>query len=216
MEQPTPEAWAKKRTEALALMESTRSLPKVLVEISSQHNLVNGVPGPEYTLRLEYGLALFHRLSAQGLHVEVVTLGSIHKPDAVSLSEAGTRWLRERGVPAEVLHGDDLIDRYKGPGVPWPGVYNSADEAFVAASYFRDEEFGQIHCIAGSAQVHRKALHYLWIGVLPQMHGVPFQDAYHDFVREAQDFLPFVLSIDPDNQAPDSRAAKRSRDERMP
>jgi hypothetical protein len=216
MEKPTPETWARKREEAMTLIESRREIPRVLLEISSQHNLVNGKPNEEYVLRLERGIELYHVFLGQGLSVEILTLGSVHKPDTVSLTEAGERYLRERGVPSKILRGEELIERYKGKNAPWPGIYNSADEAFVAASYFKDEGFGQLHSIAGSAQAHRKALHYLWFGVLPQMHGIPSPNAHHDFLKEAADYFPFVLGVDPGHQESDSPAAGRSRRERQP
>jgi hypothetical protein len=208
--------WEEKKSQALALMESRESISRALIEIASQHPLQDGQPGPEFVSRLDYGIQLLSALREQGFEVEILVTGSVHKPDSVSLSAASMVYLQEKGIPAELIHGEDLMERYKGSSAPWPGVYNSADEAYVASQYFKDAEFGRLHAIAGSAQLHRKALHYLWNGVLPYMHGVPFGRPHHEYLREAVDYLPFVLTVDPGHQEPDSPAAKKSREERMP
>jgi hypothetical protein len=208
--------WEERKSQALELMESRRDIPRVLIEIASQHPLRDGKPGVEFVGRLEYGMRLFEALRAQGLHAEVLVTGSVHRPDTISLSAAGMAYMKERGIPEAQMHGEDLTERYKGSAASWPGVYNSADEAYVASQYFKEGNFGRLHAVAGSAQLHRKALHYLWNGVLPHMHGVPADRPHHEYLREAVDYMPFVLSVDPGHQEPDSPAAKRSREERMP
>jgi hypothetical protein len=121
-----------------------------LIEVSAQHPLVGGTrPDEEFGVRLERGKELRDELMGRGFRVELYVPGSRHKhdgvPDLVSLSSAGTSYLIDSGIPSEVIHGDDLNERYKGAA----GVYGSADECFVAASYFKDGEFGLLASVLG-------------------------------------------------------------------
>jgi hypothetical protein len=208
--------WHRSQDMALAFMATRRHLPSALIEVSAQHPLQDGrVPGEEFRARLDKGLELYHELSAT-IAVQIYVPGSRHRhkgvDDAVSLSLAGCSYLRERGLPEEVLHGDDLNERYKGQD----GVYGSADEAFVASSYFRDAGLGQLLSVMSPAQVMRKSLHYVAFGVYPLSHTAPVVAAFHDFVTEALGGVPNALFVDHDLQAVDSAEADRLRRSRHP
>jgi hypothetical protein len=216
----TREIWDKKNMDAVKFMQSRKGIKKVLIEISTQHPLKDGeFPALEYESRLLEGIRLMKKAQDEGYAAELYTGASRHREgnvdDVVSLAQAGERFLLEHGVSADILHTTDLIERYKGPQTLWPGVYNSSDEAFVSSSYFKDENFGQLWCVVGPAQLHRKALSYIWFGVVPLMYSVPVLETYHSYVREAFEIIPNVLSVDPSMQEADSPYAKLSRELRM-
>ena len=108
-----------------------------------------------------------------GIKVEIYVPGSTHvfkgHADKISLSKAGINFLSQLGIPLEALHGDDLNIKYKG----MDGVYNSADECFVAASYFKDNNFGRLYSVLSPVQLFRKTFHYMEYGVLPQNYNAP-------------------------------------------
>jgi hypothetical protein len=54
-----------------------------------------------------------------------------------------------------------------------------ADECFVATSHFRDGGFGRLYSVVSFAQVHRKALHYICLGVVPLFHTAPTVEVFH-------------------------------------
>jgi hypothetical protein len=221
VENHTREEWEQRKEAAYKLMEERRNIPTVLIEVSSQHQLRQGLyPGEEYAARLDVGIELYHKAKKQGLKPTIEVLGSRHREgdieDKRTLSIAGKEYLVERGIPAEDIHGDDLIERYKGPDHAWPGAYNSADEAYIASRYFIEENFGHLWTVIAPAQLHRKMLHYIWLGTMPLAYSAPLDHGYHDFVREAFDFIPFTIHEDPGHQEPGSRAAKSSRERRMP
>jgi hypothetical protein len=198
-------------------MQSRRNEDSVLIEIAAQHPLANGdQPGSEFTARLDQGAELFRRFEALVPRVEIYVPGSRHVhegvADTVSLSQAGTAYLLRLGILGESLHGDDLNLRYKGDA----GVYNSADECFVAASYFRDEMFGHLISVVSPAQLLRKTLHYAAFGVLPLSYTAPTETMFHDYVDEIFDKIPYVLLTDHDLQSPDSVAAADMRASRKP
>jgi hypothetical protein len=101
---------------------------------------------------------------------------------------------------------------YKGDA----GVYNSADECFVAASYFTDRGFAHLISIVSPAQLLRKVLHYAAFGVLPLTYTAPTAEMFHDYVGEIFDKIPYVLLVDHDLQSPGSTASAESRASRMP
>jgi hypothetical protein len=209
--------WQERRNEALAFMASRSHHRSALLEISAQHPLDSGVtPNREFRARLDMGFCLFHELSRQELAVQIYVPGSRHKhddvEDVVSLSHAGCAYLREKGVPSDVMHGDDLNDRYKGEA----GVYGSADEAYVASAFFREEKFGQLVSVMSPGQLMRKSLHYLAFGVYPMSYAIPSNPAFHDYVHEALNSVPHTLFVDRDLQARGSAEAARLRSLRLP
>lgn len=209
--------WDSQFVAARRFMEDRRARDSALIEVAAQHPLVNGdQPGSEFAARLDRGAALFRDLAGEFKTVEVYIPGSRHTfdglADDVSLSYAGSKYLQDAGIPSHVLHGEDLNIAYKGDA----GVYNSADECFVAASYYKDGEFGRLISVVSPAQLFRKVLHYASFGVLPMCFTVPTEPQFHDYVAEAFDNIPYVLLLDHDLQSANSTAAIASRVERMP
>jgi hypothetical protein len=213
--------WERRLAAARAAVTARQSIRKDLIEIAAQHPLVNGMePGEEFAARLRFGMELYDRFRVAGAEVEIYVPGSRLMDngieDKISLSEAGTRFLLAHGVPPEVVHGDDLNDRYKGSGAAQPGVYCSADECFVAASYWRDGGFGRLVSVVSAGQELRKMLHFIEFGVYPLMYTVPTFVAAHSPVVEAFELIPAVLFEDASLQAADSRQAVSFRRARMP
>jgi hypothetical protein len=110
----------------------------------------------------------------------------------------------------------DLNQRYKGESAAHPGVYCSADECFVAASYWRDGGFGHLLSVVSAGQSLRKMLHFIEFGVYPLMHTAPTLVAAHDPAVEAMTLIPSVLFEDASLQGEDSRQAVMFRTERVP
>ncbi|WP_433065604.1 hypothetical protein [Dactylosporangium sp. CS-033363] len=211
------EQWRERYEAARAAMRARRGTPGALIEVAAQHPLAGGVtPGVEFAARLERGAELYRQLRAGGERVEVYVPGSRHRAgevdDAVSLSAAGTRYLREAGLPAADLHGDDLNARYKGA----EGVFGSADECFVAARYFLDAGFGRLYSVCSPSQLMRKTLHYIAFGVVPLNVTAPVDEPFHDYLYELFEAVPHVLGVDGTLQGPGSREAERLRRERRP
>ena len=62
--------------------------------------------------------------------------------------------------------------RYKGE----QGVYNTADECFVASRIFFDGDYRRLHCVCSPNQIQRKKLFYIAFGVIPyamRERGIP-------------------------------------------
>lgn len=210
-------AWEKKFKAAIKLIEVRQAIKKVLIEIASQHPLVNGIyPNEEFSQRLLSGKQLYQENINKGMEVEIYVPGSRHKEkgieDKISLSEAGNNFLIKSGVPQTILHGDDLNIRYKGG----EGVYNSADECFITSSYYKESNFGQILVVCSPVQALRKMLHYIWFGVIPLIYTAPTVKTYHNYLQEAYDLIPYIRDVDPSLQGKDSLLADLSRKERKP
>jgi hypothetical protein len=215
------EIWTAKLTAALDAVRARQSVASDLIEIAAQHPLIDGTgPDPEFTARLERGAELYRQSLAAGRAAEIYVPGSRFMDngieDKITLSAAGTRYLVGQGIPAASVHGDDLNDRYKGPGAAQPGVYCSADECFVAARYWTDSGFGRLLSVVSAGQLLRKMLHFVEFGVYPLMYSAPTLEAAHDPVIEALLMIPEVLFEDAGLQAPDARRAMAFRRSRMP
>ena len=213
----TREDWEEKLRRSKLLMQERGGINKILIEVAAQHPLVDGrYPNEEFKNRLLLGKKLYHLNKKSEAVIEIYVPGSRHKhqgiADKISLSQAGRDFLIENGVPAEIIHGDDLNTRYKGE----LGVYDSADECFVAASYFRNEGFGQLLSVVSPVQLTRKALHYIWFGVMPLLYSAPAEKSYHNWVGEVFELIPYVLGVDPSLQGPASSLANQYRQERIP
>jgi hypothetical protein len=209
--------WKKKERLAQALMKERASCRSVLVEIAAQHPLTSGrTPGAEFEARLNLGKKLCDVKTAEGYYVELYVPGSRHRHgnavDEISLSEAGCAYLAEQGIPRELLRGEELSLRYKRES----GVFGSADECFVSASYYKDEGFGLLLAVVSPAQLMRKALHYIEFGVHPLLYSAPVEDMFHSYVEEAAVAIPRVLHLDHSLQHPDSDWARELRAERRP
>lgn len=198
-------------------MVSRHEMQSVLIEVAAQHPLIDRTrPNDEFAARLARGVELAHTFKGAGLVVEVYVPGSRHMhhgvSDHISLSSAGTAYLVDAGLPRSMLHGDDLNDRYKGDA----GVYGSADECFVAASYFKDNNFGALASVVSPVQLMRKMLHYIEFGVLPLAYTAPTESTHHSYIEEIFEAIPYVLAVDHDLQGPESIMAQKLRYERKP
>lgn len=208
--------WRAKYLAARGFMAERAGQPRVLVEVAAQYPLEDGLrPNEEFRARLDRGQELFRQYREEGQFCEVYVPGSRHafhgRADRVSLSEAGSAYLAERGVPSNAIRGDDLNVRYKGDS----GVYGSADECFVAASYFRDAAFGTLASVCSPAQMIRKTLHYIEFGVVPLNFTAPVANGFHDYLNELFVQVPQVLGVDARVQE-DSAEARRPWPKRRP
>lgn len=208
--------WRAKYLAARSFMEARAGHERVLIEVAAQHPLADGLrPNEEFRARLDRGRELFQRYRDGGQFCEIYVPGSRHAVDGhadrISLSEAGCAYLTERGLPAAVIRGDDLNIKYKGDD----GVYGSADECFVAASYYRDGEFGSLLSVCSPAQMMRKTLHYIEFGVVPLNFTAPVVNGFHDYLDELFVQVPHVLGVDARVEG-DSAEARRLRAERKP
>ena len=217
------EYWMQREQTAERTMRLRKRSRRILIETAAQHPLKDGlVPDTEFAARLDRTIRLYEEKTAQGYDVEIYVPGSVHLdfdgvPDECSLSQAGCTYLLEHGIPREVLHGEDLNDRFDDRREQ-TGVYNSADECFVAAQYFLTAEpaFGQLYCVCSPNQLMRKTLYYMQFGVIPQVVTVPVDQMFHHFLNEVYDKLPDILTNDHDCQSADSKEAHRTRQERRP
>jgi len=208
--------WRSKYELAHSFMKERAWNKRALIEIGAQHPLLDGMyPNQEFSARLDRGRELFYQFEATGGYAEIYVPGSRHKfegaPDHISLSEAGRSYLMGKGMPSSMIHGDDLNLQYKGS----QGVYGSADECFVAASYFKDANFGVLISVCSPAQMLRKTLHYIEFDVIPLNYTVPVADSFHDYIEELFEKIPRVLSVGPILQG-DSADARLLREERRP
>lgn len=209
--------WDRRLEHAKDFMHSRLGIGRVLIEVAAQHPLVDGVkPNEEFSERHLRGIELYNEYTNRGYEVIFYVPGSRHVfegvADNISLADAGSRFLLQHGIPAEAIHGEDLNKHYKGED----GVYNSADECFVAANYFRDGNFGVMIAVMSPVQAMRKQLHYIWFGVYPMIYTAPTLDTFHNPVHEAANAVPHVLAIDPDLQSRLSAWGSNARKERKP
>lgn len=183
-----------------------------LIEIAAQHPLKNGnEPNEDFKMRLNYGIKKYNELKKAGRKVKIFVPGSIHKGDEISLSAAGAKYLKENDVNPNDIFGDYFIELYKQN----LGVYNSADECYVASEIYKNGKFRDLYSICSANQVARRKLFYYYFGVIPLMYCLP-DDSFHSDIEEYFNVLPIILHNDHDWQAADSKQAVRTRIERMP
>lgn len=216
MEKPhAMEFWKEKLEEAKthtneARCDNVRS--GILIEVAAQHPLKNdGTPGEEFAKRLDMGYDLYCKNKKGKMRCKVYVPGSLHMyngvQDKVSLSEAGRIYLINKGVSPEDLYGEDKNIRYRGSD----GVYNSADECFVASQIWNDEKFSELITVCSPMQSMRKTAHYIAFGVFPSVFTCPSQELFHDYVYEMFTALPYVLYEDPYLDPKESKLAKTHR-----
>ena len=184
-----------------------------LIEIAAQHPLKDGkTPDKAFQERLDFGIELYEKLKQEGRDVHLYVPGSIHIPDTVALCTAGITYLQESGRvdPKDILD-ESVNEEYKGAD----GVYNSADECYVASEIYKDGDYEDLYCICSANQMLRKKLFYFRFGVIPKMWAVP-DDSFHSDIGEIFESIPDVLEKDPDWQKKDSFQFIRTRKERMP
>ena len=191
--------------------------PATLIEIAAQHPLKkDGTPGREFEARLKYGLNLYNELKAKGEVVKIYIPGSLHMyngvVDKTSLSSSGKTYLLMHNVSEEDVYADEMNAKYKGED----GVYNTADECYVASKIFFDEEYTKLISVCSPNQIARKTLYYIEFGVIPNCYSVPVDNAFHDVVEEVFETIDNVLYRDHNGQDRNSDVFVKSREERKP
>lgn len=208
------EYWNILYEKAKETMEDCDEDSPALIEVAAQHPLKkNGAPGEEFKLRLDEGIRLYHEFED---NAKIYVPGSLHlykgKPDPVSLCESGVKYLLENGIPEEDILGPKENELYKGSD----GLYNSADECYVAASIFKDGDYSRLHCVCSSNQVARKKLFYMAFGVIAHFHCADADKRFHSDVDELIDCIPDVIYRDHTWQDKNSKHFIRTREERKP
>lgn len=184
-----------------------------LIEVAAQHPLTNvGTPDVEFSKRLDRAIILYKELRNKKYMVNIYVPGSIHYPDSCSLSDAGINYLLEKGIPKEDLLGEADNFRYKKE----QGVYNSADECYVASQIFINGHYHRLHCICSPNQMLRKQLFYIHFGVLPFFYTVNTENLAHNTIYELFHSIPDVIYNDHTWQDEKSINGTRTRQERNP
>ncbi|MBR2175940.1 MAG: hypothetical protein IJ861_03205 [Clostridia bacterium] len=209
--------WQEKSDLAVQFMREAKIYDDILIEVAAQHPLHNGnKPGPEFAARLDFAFDLYKKYKQIGKNVKMYVPGSIHKykgkTDNISLSKSGCDYLLSKGAEPDDLYGEEMNNKYKGES----GVYNSADECFVAKSIFFDGEFNSLFCVCSPNQMMRKKLFYLEMGILPKFYTVPCDIMFHSDIYEIFEALPNVIYQDHSQQEEGSEEAVRTRKERKP
>lgn len=213
--------WKKKLDDAKEFTLQAQNDSKrtgVLIEVAAQHPLQpDGTPGVEFARRLDMGYQLYREYQKKKIRCKLYVPGSLHmyqgKADQVSLSEAGQTYLITRKkVSPDDIYGEEKNVMYRGTD----GVYNSADECFVASQIWKDEGFSELVCVCSPVQSMRKTAHYIALGVFPSVFTCPSPELFHDYVHEMFTALPHVLYEDPDLDPAESNLAKEHRMNRKP
>jgi len=210
------ERWINKQEAAKKFMLS-RTSNKTLIEVAAQHPLVDGLyPNEEFAKRLDKAIELYNIELQNNREIEIYVPGSLHMyngvADKISLSEAGKNYLIKKGISKEIIRGTDINNKYKGNF----GCYNSADECYVAAQYFKDNDFGKLISVCSPAQMYRKTLFYIQFGVYPMNYSVPTENSFHNYIKEMFCEIPCVLLEDHTWQGLKSKHAVNMRKERNP
>lgn len=208
------EYWGILYEKAKETMEDCDEDSPALIEVAAQHPLKkNGAPGEEFRLRLDEAIRLYNEFE-EGARIYVP--GSLHlykgKPDPISLCESGVKYLIENGIPEEDILGPEENEKYKGED----GLYNSADECYVASCIFKDGDYSRLHCVCSSNQVARKKLFYMAFGVIANFHCADADKRFHSDVEELIDCIPDVIYNDHTWQDKNSKHFIRTREERKP
>lgn len=189
----------------------------VLIEVAAQHPLKSdGTPGEEFSRRLDMGIELYHKMKNVNKRCGIYVPGSLHMyegvKDILSLSEAGRRYLLKRNIPEKDIYGEPENTKYRNGD----GVYNSADECFVATQIWKNEGYSELFCVCSPLQCMRKTTHYIAFGVFPSVFTCPVPEMFHSYVGEVFEALPYVLYKDPYFQPRESKRAIEQRAARKP
>lgn len=210
------EYWKRKKETADRYMKEKQARSSgVLIEVASQHPLFEGdKPNAEFTNRLDFAIRLLSSIKAN--KVKIYVPGSRHsfngKDDKISLSLAGKNYLISKGIDENIILAEEANEKYKGES----GVYNSADECYVASEIFKDGDFGTLISVCSPNQVMRKTFNYIEFGVLPLCYGIPSSNMFHDVVSEYFNSLNETVFRDHSWQDETSEAFINSRKERRP
>ena len=161
--------------------------------MAAQHPLnTDGTPGVEFQNRLDWALKLCEDLQQKGKTVFFYIPGSIHvhngKQDICSLSDSGKSYLIGKGIDEKYIFGEDANRKYIKDG-----VYNSADECYVASMLYKDYAFGRLYCVCSSAQLMRKKMVYISLEVLPLFYTADVDEPFHNDIWEVFQSVPEVL-----------------------
>lgn len=215
--------WEEKEKIAVFNTKKRKRNRKVLIEVAAQHPLTDGLyPNEEFAARLDMAILLYYEKKNKGYDAEIYVPGSLHLdydgvPDDCSLSRAGCDYLVEKGIPVDCIHGEDWND-YFDESRFHKGVYNSADECFIASQFFlkNEHEFKELYSICSPNQLMRKTLFYIEFGVIPLVVTVPQINMYHNFFNELFSSVTKVIESDHSWQGEFSEEAIRTRKERLP
>lgn len=188
-----------------------------LIEVAAQHPLrPDGKPGKEFEKRLKRAEKLYHQLLNEGRNVHIYVPGSVHnykgKTDPCSLSKAGKDYLISLGIPETDILGDEENIKFKGDR----GVYNTADECYVASRIFFEGDYSRLHCVCSPNQLLRKKLFYVAFGVIPFFYTVNAENLAHDEIYELFHAIPDIIEHDHTWQDIGSFHGNRTRAERDP
>lgn len=206
--------WKKKYNEVLPQVNHPK---KCLILVSAQHPLINGItPNEEFKNRLNEAIKLYNKLVSTGKNVKIYVPGSKHTSneviDLISLSQAGKNYLLENNILETDIYADEMNIKYKKD----IGVYNSADECYVAASIYKDEKFEKLYCFCSPIQVMKNQLFLIENNIMADIYSVPSTSYYHNPFFEASEIIPDVLFYDHSWQQEDSFYGKKTRNERKP
>ncbi len=215
--------WYEKERTAKANIKRRKRNKHILIEVAAQHPLVDGMyPNEEFTARLRRAIDLYSQKTEEGFTVEIYVPGSVHLDgdgvaDYRSLSEAGCEYLKDNGIPEEFLHGNEMNNLFDNERAH-KGVYNTADECYIASRLFEREEnpFRMLYSVCSPNQLMRKMLFYIEFGIFPAIITVPTDNMFHNFFNEMFRSIPYILDCDKTYQSEDSAEAIRTRKERMP
>ncbi len=215
-EETAPVYWQKKYSDALRKNPGNEP-KKILLQISAQHPLKNGVePDEEFEGRLKTAIALYTRWAKEGKQVTLYVPGSRHKTengeDNIPLSDAGKNFLLQQGIPPADILGEETNQLYKGTD----GVYNSADECYVSSQIYKNGHYDRLCCICSPLQTVKNSLYFIENGVLPSIYAVPSEQPFHEPYEESAVILPEILYYDHSWQGKTSCYGNRSRKERRP
>lgn len=163
---------------------------KVLIEVAAAHPLIKGKPKPEFKERLLQTIELYNYEKAKGNSPIIYIPGSLHYiedketgekiVDSKTLSEAGKKFLIKKGIPKESIFAYMSNLRYKGTD----GVYNSADECYVATQIAKRFHCQRIISITSPVTTYRKALIYNEFGYNPEIYSVGTEELNHNYIGE--------------------------------
>ena len=210
--------WKELYLEAKSNMENCKNrCTGILIEVAAQHPLMpDGSPGVEFKARLNVAIKLYQKFIAEGKTVHIYIPGSIHffrgHADPISLSMSGKNYLISQQIPESCILGEEQNIKYKGN----LGVYNSADECFVASKIFFNGNYSKIYCVCSPNQITRKQLFYIAFGIVPMIITVPCDELMHDPIYEIFEAVPNVIMHDHTWQGANSIQGQRTRKERNP